>query len=326
MFGKKVLLHIKLMVDEIDNYVKKIGRIFSEVITSLSKVVSYKAKSYMISFLYKIGDFVVRVPERLTRLSYYLKIWIHMSKNSFLIYLNQKKIFAIFLVGKLLRFVIFVAFLYFLVSGSGNLAGYNVDQVMFFFLTFNFVDIVSQFLFREVYRFRPLVVSGDLDLIMTKPMSSLFRVLMGGADIIDLATIPPLIAAMWYVGGKLNPTDSQVVLYLLLLANGMIIATAFHIAVLAFGIITLEIDHTIMIYRDLTNLGKLPIDIYKEPLRGTLTYLVPVGIMISLPVKTFLGVVRFGWVLPSFLLGSVMLFLSLRFWNYSLKRYSSASS
>lgn len=260
------------------------------------------------------------------RLFYYFKIWLLMSKNSFMMVLNQKKLFALFLTGKVLRFSFFVAFLYFLVLGSQQLAGYSVIQTIFFFLTFNLIDVIAQFLYREVYRFRNLVVSGDLDLVLAKPISALFRVLMGGSDVIDFVTIPPLVFTVWYVGSQLNPTLLNTIYYLVLLINGLIISTSFHIAVLALGIITLEIDHTIMIYRDLTNLGRLPVDIYKQPLQGVLTYLIPVGIMITLPAKALMGLVSVYGILLSFGLGIIAFFISLKFWNFALKKYTSASS
>jgi len=260
------------------------------------------------------------------RIHYYLNLWLLMSKNSFSVWLTQRRQILIFLSGKLLRFGFFLAFLYFLVKGSDNLAGYSVNQTVFFFLTFNVVDILGQFLFREVYRFRPLIVSGDFDLVLTKPMNALFRVLMGGADVIDLITIPPLFVAVYYVGRLLAPSPAQIIYYFFLILNGLIIAMAFHIAVLSLGIITLEVDHTIMIYRDLTNMGRFPIEIYKQPLKGFLTYLVPVGVMISLPAKAMMGLISPTGILASFALGSVMFILSLRFWNFALTKYTSASS
>lgn len=260
------------------------------------------------------------------RLFYYIKIWLMMSKNSFMAMLAQKKLFVLFLLGKLFRFGFFTAFLFFLVKGADSLAGYSINQTIFFFLTFNVVDISTQFLFREVYRFRGLIITGDLDLVLAKPMNALFRVLMGGADVVDLVTIPPLIAAVYYVGTLLSPTPSQVVFYALLVVNGFLIATAFHIAVLSLGIITLEIDHTIMIYRDLTNLGRLPIDIYRQPLRGVLTYLIPVGVMVTLPAKALMGLVTPTGILLSFVLGLAVVFASLKFWSFALRHYTSASS
>ena len=240
--------------------------------------------------------------------------------------IGQKLALSVFLVGKVLRFVFFFGFLYFLLLGNSTLAGYTSNQIIFFFLTFNLIDVITQFLFREVYSFRPMIINGDFDLVLVKPISALFRVLMGGADVVDLITIPPLIFLTIYFGALLHPSVLSALYYLLLLANGFLIATAFHIIVLAFAIVTLEVDHTVMIYRDLTSLGRLPIEIYKQPLQAFLTYLVPVGIMISLPAKAMMGLVGIGGILVGFLVGAVALFIAFRFWNYALTKYSSASS
>ena len=260
------------------------------------------------------------------RLGFYIKIWWMMSKNAFMMYFNQKSILAIFLAGKIFRFTFFIIFLYFLVSGSKGLAGYNTNQIIFFFLSFNVIDITSQFLFREVYRFRTLVVSGDLDLILTKPINPLFRILFGGADVIDLITIPPVVAATIYMGAKLGPSAVSVFLYILLIINSLLISTAFHILVVSMAIITLEIDHTVMIFRDLSRLGTVPIDVFKQPLRGFITYVVPIGIMLSFPAKAFLGLLDWNSVIASFVFGITSIFMTLRFWNFAIKKYTSASS
>jgi len=249
-----------------------------------------------------------------------------MSRNSFMGMLSQRFGAGIFIIGKLLRFGFFLAFIFFLLKGTKTLAGYNLNQTLFFFLTFNLIDVVAQFLFREVYRFRPLVVSGSFDLVLTKPMSALFRSLMGGADVLDLVTIPPLVLAIYLVGRGLGPSPTDVLFYIFLIINGLALATAFHIAVISMGIITLEIDHTIMIYRDITNLGRFPIDIYKQPLQGILTYLIPVGIMITLPAKALMGLVSPWGVLLSFAIGVAAVLVSIRLWHFALTKYTSASS
>jgi ABC-2 type transport system permease protein len=204
----------------------------------------------------------------LKKIKRYFKIWWMMSRNSFSMLIDQKIALSVFLIGKIFRFVFFFGFLYFLLLGTKTLAGYSSNQIIFFFLTFNLIDVITQFFFREVYNFRPMIINGDFDLVLVKPLNSLFRVLMGGADITDLITIPPLIVLTIYFGALLHPSVLSTLYYVLLLANGLLIATAFHIIILAFSIVTLEVDHSIMIYRDLTRLGRLPIDIYKQPNSG----------------------------------------------------------
>jgi ABC-2 type transport system permease protein len=283
-----------------------------------------KVKYILFDLFKKIVNY--NYSDKYENIIYHFRVWFVMSKKSFRIMLSKKILFFMFLLGKLTRFAFFLVFLTFLLKGTETVAGYNLNQTLFFFLTFNLIDIVAQFLFRDVYRFRPKLVSGELDLIMAKPTNVLFRVLLGGADVIDLVTIPPLIFAIVFVGRMLNPNLGQVVLYLLLTANGLLISAAFHIAVLSMGILTLEIDHTIMIYRDILNLGRLPVEIYKEPIRSILTFLIPVGLMISLPAKSLMGFTKPSVILISFLIGILGIYLSLKFWNKAIRNYTSASS
>lgn len=260
------------------------------------------------------------------RIKKYFKVWWLLSKNSFMSMLSNRLGSVFFLLGKLIRFFTFIVFIVFLIRGTNSLAGYDLKQTIFFYLTFNFIDIVSQFLFREVYRFRPQIVDGTFDLVLSKPINALFRSLLGGADVLDFLTIPPLIIALIVIGQGFDPSFLSVTLYFLLIINSLLIAASFHIFVLSLGIVTLEIDHTIMIYRDLSNLGKFPIDIYKEPLRSFITFIIPVGTMMTVPAKSLMNLVSLGGVITSFVVGGLSLFLSIQFWNYALTKYSSASS
>lgn len=260
------------------------------------------------------------------KFKYYLKIWWMLTRDSFSVVLSQRIALLFFLTGKIIRFVFFLGFLYFLVIGTTTLAGYSSNQAIFFFLIFNVIDVISQFFFREVYRFRPKIVSGDFDLTLVKPSNALFISLAGGADLIDFITIPPLFLATIYVAALLHPAFIDALIFFLLIVNGLVLATAFHISVLALGILTTEIDHTIMIYRDLTSFGRFPVDIYKQPLAGILTYMIPVGIMITFPAKALMGLIGTSGILISLLVGLIAIILSLKFWNFALTKYSSASS
>lgn len=257
----------------------------------------------------------------------YIHLWEKLTLNSFLISFTSRFNALIFLTGKLMRFIFFVVFLLAIFTKTQFLANYSVFQTIFFFLTFNLLDNIAQLFFREVYRFRPLIITGQFDLILVKPISPLFRALAGGADPLDLIMLIPFIGSLIFVGEKIGHlTLFNLTAYCLLLANGLVIATGFHILVLSLAILTTEIDHTVMIYRDLTSMGRLPIDIYREPLRSVLTFGVPVGIMMTFPAKAFFGLLTPLSVLLSLVFGFVFFFICTRVWLYSLTKYSSASS
>jgi ABC-2 type transport system permease protein len=234
---------------------------------------------------------------------------------------------TILLLGKFFRFVFFIVFLLALFSKTQFLATYNVTQTLFFFLTFNLVDSVTQLFFREVYRFRQKIVSGDFDLVLVKPMSPLFRSLVGGADPLDMLMLIPYLFTMVIIMNRLGSVSiSQIFLYALLLGNGFLIATGFHIIVLALAVVTTEIDHAVMIYRDLTSMGRVPVDIYHEPLRSLVTFVLPIGIMMTFPAKALLGVLSIFSMTSALLLGIVFFAVSLKAWKVAIQKYSSASS
>ena len=257
----------------------------------------------------------------------YIVLWTKLTVNSFLISLTSRLSALLFLIGKLLRFAFFGVFLIVLFSKTQFIANYTLLQGLFFFLTFNLIDTATQLFFREVYRFRQLVVSGDFDLVLVKPMNPLFRALAGGADPLDLLMLIPYVWALLYVGSKIGQvTLLHIGAYVILLINGFLIATGFHILVLALAIVTTEIDHAIMIYRDVTSMGRLPIDIYREPLKSLLTFVIPVGVMMTFPAKALFGLLSPSFIAISLMVGGLFFLFSIRIWKYALTKYASASS
>lgn len=234
---------------------------------------------------------------------------------------------VIFLLAKILRFAIFTVFIVILVGKTSALAGYTLDQTIFFYLSFNLVDMLAQLFFREVYRFRPQVVSGNFDFFLIKPFSPLFRSLATGPDLMDFLTLIPLLGAIIYFIARLQIYDLlNIFLYILLIGTGFVIALSFHILVLALAIMTTEIDHAIMVYRDIVALGRMPIDIYREPIRGFITFIIPVGIMMSFPAKSLLGLLSPIFIIYAIFFTIILFLTSLKIWDYALKQYSSASS
>lgn len=257
----------------------------------------------------------------------YINLWWKMtamvSQNAFVSRFGA----GLFVLGKLIRFVFFLFFLLVIVSRTHAIVGYTLWQVLFFYLTFNLIDSLAQFFLREVYRFRSYVISGDFDYFLTKPVPVLFRLLFGGSDVLD---IPILIMSSFFIYVSMSHLSSitipSVLLYIGLVINGFVIALSFHILVLAIGIITAEVDNTLWFFRDLTQMGRFPVDIYKNPLRGFITFLIPVGIMVTYPAKAAMGLLSVNAILISVFISVALLYLSIRFWRFSLKHYSSASS
>jgi ABC-2 type transport system permease protein len=267
---------------------------------------------------------MVRMVARLWHLA---KIWLMFTLRVAQIELLTHWGSFLFLLGKIARFLLFFIFLFMVLSSAKNLAGYNREQVIFFFLTFNLIDIMVQFFFRGVYHFRSKVVSGDYDLDLLKPLPSFFRPVFGWSDILDFLTLIPLWGYFaWFVFiNRLFSSTLHFFGFLALLFNSLVLAFALHLLVCAICVLTTEIDHLIWVYRDLTNMARFPTDIYQKGVRFILTFTIPVVVLITFPAKALLGLLPFKVVILAFLVSFVFLVCAFRIWKFALSRYSSAS-
>lgn len=257
----------------------------------------------------------------------HFSLWMAMMLMSLSFALQSRFGAIFFILAKIMRFSFFLLFLILLGSKTKVIGDYTIWQMILFFATFNLVDTLAQFFFREVYRFRNLIIRGYFDYILLMPKSPLFRSLFGGSDILDLPLLFISVIFLFITSshiGSLNPL--QILLYISLVANALLIATSFHIFVLALCVITTEIDSALFLYRDITQMGRIPVDIYHEPLRGFVTFVVPVGIMMTFPAKVLMGLLSPGGIVVSFSIGFIFFITSIAFWQLSLKRYASASS
>jgi ABC-2 type transport system permease protein len=258
----------------------------------------------------------------------YARIWGRLALMGFKIQTAHPLSSSGYLLGKLIRILFFLGFLVAIFKHTEALAGYRLEEVALFFLTFNIVDILAQLFFRGIYGIRALIREGDLDYFLIQPVNVLYRIAFNTVDFLDVLTVIPVFAITGYILTRIPGSIiwDRFAVYVALCANGMIIALAFHIAVASLAVLTQELENTIWIYRDVMTLGRFPVDIYNPNLQLVLRFVIPVAVMVSFPAKAFLGQLSWVWILQAVGMAGIMLSLSLWFWGYATRRYTSVSS
>jgi ABC-2 type transport system permease protein len=258
----------------------------------------------------------------------YIRIWLALVTNSFKTQMSTLLGSLGHLVGKFFRLFFFLFYILAIFKHVPTMKGYTVWQMVLFFMTFNIVDVGTQFLFRGIYAVKYLIEEGDFDKILTQPAHPLFRISVMGTDLMDLITLIPIGIVTFITLSRLpiSPTSGQVVIYLLLLANAMLIAYAFHVFVATLSVRTQEMEGAIWIYRDVMTLGRYPVSIYSDFMRGFLSTVVPVAVLVSFPSEALLGVLGWKGVTYAFALGAAFYIGSQWFWRGSLREYTSISS
>lgn len=258
----------------------------------------------------------------------YLFVWKMLAFTEFQHAFIHRGTNALFMLGKFMRLGMALTFLFVIKTTVKNFSGYTSDQMVVFYLTYQLVDVIGQAFYRGVYGFSEKVRSGEFDFTLMKPMSSLFQALVGKPDVNDAIFLFPILGLTMYMFSTLNIaiTATTVFWYIALLLNSFLMVTALHIIVLIVGVLTTEVDGVIWMYRDLTALGRFPVTIYGEPLRFMLFFIVPTGMMMTIPAEILLGSQPTFSLAITFGVGLISFLVSLRLWNWSLRKYSSASS
>lgn len=258
------------------------------------------------------------------KLKTYWYYWIKSSELTLVSLVSTRLSSILFIIGKFARFFLYIIFLLVLKDKIQLVAGYSIDQLITFFLIFNLFDLLGQFFYRGIYWFRSEIVSGNFDYRLLKPISPLFQIMTKHTDFLDL---PLLILVIVFLVQKFpQVTSLEFISFGILSLAAMIVLTSIHIIIASIGVMTTEVDHTMWIFRDLSEMAKVPIDIYVAFIRTFLTHVIPIALIFTFPAKSLFGLISTPTMIITVAISLVIYLLSLKFWHYSLTKYSSASS
>lgn len=259
----------------------------------------------------------------------YLRVWWRLTILQFEQQVANARFAAtVLILGKVARLGFAFLFLYVIVDRAGMLAGYNLYEAVLILALFNFVSTITQLFFRGVYLFRQKVIDGNFDFYLLNPLSELFYSLFSYTDPLDMLLAIPYGAIVYWAWAQTGfPITPINILYLALAIAIMgIIIFAIHILIIGVGIKYLEVDNTIMLYRDLERTAGFPMEIYGKYGSIFLTYIVPFGLMSTVPAKIIFNLLNPAILIAFLLVALLELKLAMVFWRNALKSYSSASS
>jgi ABC-2 type transport system permease protein len=167
---------------------------------------------------------------------------------------------------------------------------------------------------------------GELDLLLTKPVNSQFMV---STRQIGLGSLPSSVAGiylLWY-GFQVNqvPLRMAIIIPLAILIAG-IISYSLWLMTVTLSFWTNRLYNVPELFAHAVDIARYPVAIFRQPARFILTFILPFAILGFLPAEVILGRISLVWLLWPLGLTALFLFLSSKFWQFSLKRYSSASS
>ena len=210
-----------------------------------------------------------------------------------------------------------------------EVAGWDLNRMILLIATYLLIDSLSSALFKpNMEKLSELVNRGELDFVLIKPISSQFLV---STRYVDFREVPGVFVSVTYglVGlhrMQLQPGPSEVGLYLLLVLCATLSVYAIWFTTVTFALWTGRIYNIAYLIIPVMDMARIPTDVYRGFVRPLVTFAIPIALIATLPSKGLLGLLE-PWMAPYQVgLTCALLWGSHRFWSFSLKRYSSASS
>jgi ABC-2 type transport system permease protein len=259
----------------------------------------------------------------------YFKVFWQLAKISLMNQMAYRPSFFLAVFGKIFRIAFLLAFFKVIYLNVESIAGWDFNEILVLVATYSTVEFIASITFRRnlFYQLPYLIRRGDFDFILTKPINSLFYSSMRIIDMFDLTSFIPVLILWGYIVMHLEKiTMMNVFLFLLLLGNALILVFALTVIFSSIAFWTFTGVGAGRLFENVLRITQYPTDIFNKPLKIALSYIIPVSLVATFPAKSLFGLLSWQNIISSLSLTTLLLFFSLKFWNFALKRYTSASS
>ncbi|MFQ5414457.1 MAG: ABC transporter permease [Phycisphaerae bacterium] len=214
-------------------------------------------------------------------------------------------------------------------SNTQSLAGWNAYEVLALLGVFRMMTgIIALLIAPNMRLIMDDIREGTLDFVLMMPISTQFyastrRVVVWRLADVILGLALALYAATHLSGGVPLP---RVLGFITLLTAGSAIIYAFWLVLATLAFWFTRITNIEMVFWNVFEAGRYPVDIYRPWLRWGLTYVIPLAFLTTFPAAALMGKNRPTALIIALPVAALALLLSSMFWRYGLRRYSGASA
>ncbi|GAB4229453.1 MAG: ABC transporter permease [Stanieria sp.] len=184
----------------------------------------------------------------------------------------------------------------------------------------------NTFLVPNLNRIVEQIEQGTLDFVLLKPISSQFWL---STRMVSPWGFPDLcfgIILIVYAGIQLNLNWQDYLISLIPVFFGVIILYSLWFILGATSIWFVKIYNVTEVLRGLLEAGRYPMVAYPAIYRVFFTFIVPVAFLTTVPAEAMLGRSELTWFFGAGILAIILLIISIFFWQFALRFYTSASS
>lgn len=210
-----------------------------------------------------------------------------------------------------------------------TIKGWTFAQALVLLAVYYLMDgLIEMFIAPNMRNVMGQVRDGTLDFVLLKPVSAQFMASFRTVNIWRIVNVLVGLGLSVYTIDRLSLSvgAAQAVSFALTLAAGAGVVYSFWLCLVTLTFWFVKIDNIEQLVWQAFESGRYPIEIYPPWLRGTLTYVIPVAFIITVPAQALAGRVGAGYVGVAMCVSLATVLLSSAFWRFGLRHYTGASA
>lgn len=209
------------------------------------------------------------------------------------------------------------------------LGGWNREEIIFIY-GFFLVPYALFSAFFNIWDFNErYIVKGEMDRVLTRPVHSLFQIIMERMELESLFGVITGLVVMGYAGMNLGIPFAwyDVFIFIAMVIGGTFIYAGLFISIATIGFWSDSRTDIMPMMYNISNYGRYPVDIYHRVIRFVLTWILPFAFVGVYPASYFLK--REEWYGYAFLtpvMGILFFCMAILLWNAGVKKYRGAGN
>ncbi|UFT99979.1 ABC-2 family transporter protein [Radiobacillus kanasensis] len=209
------------------------------------------------------------------------------------------------------------------------LGGWSRDEIIFIY-GFFLVPFAIFGAFFNIWDFNErYIVKGEMDRILTRPIHSLFQIILERMELESLFGVFTGIGVMLYSASQLGLSFSwyDPFVFVVLVLGGVFVYAGIFVLLASISFWSDSPTSIMPMMYNIGNYGRYPVDIYNNVIRFVLTWILPFAFVGVYPSAYFLG--REDWYGYAFLtpvMGLLFFGISVLVWNVGVTKYRGAGN
>jgi ABC-2 type transport system permease protein len=259
----------------------------------------------------------------------YMSLWYAVLKLSIISELEYRANFVGKIMADLVWYTAQLSLFEVLFARTNLISGWNHAELRVFMGVLFLVDGLYMILFHEnLENFSNKVIKGELDLLLAKPVNSQFMVSCSRVNAPYFVNVFLILFYLHWASHQLETPMTPMSLLATGIAgvSGLAVMYVMRFVFASVSILFTKSDALLQVWYQLYRLATRPDIVYPNWLRIVVFTVVPVGFITSVPARILLGKSTPWLVAISLMVSIGMVYLSHRWWQHLLSRYSSASA